>query len=419
MCYQKDSTMKQEKRTLRILQVLPSMVSGGVERGTLDLSQYLIEQGHKVWICSSGGPLVESLMQIGAQHILLPVNSKNPLTAWFNSRRLIQLQKTHHFDLLHVRSRAPAWSVFWARAQLNIPIISTFHGQYGHHSQLKRYYNQVMLKGDACIAVSVFIEQHIRDTYPDHHCTLRLIRRGIDLELFSDKLFSDKPFSNRQGLHDKIQTLRGRWHISAQQKVIILPGRLTRLKGHRVFLEALVKLKQQGKTESLHCLIVGDEPGKQSYRQELQGYIDSHQLSKLVQLTGICYDMPAMYALADIVISASTKPEAFGRTACEAQAMGCLVVATRHGGSLETIAPAQRQFMCEQGNSASMADAIGHALGLLETSQLDQLGQIIQEAQDYIEKHFSLLRMCRETEQLYLEYTDKPHPNPPPSQGKE
>jgi glycosyltransferase involved in cell wall biosynthesis/mitochondrial fission protein ELM1 len=382
---------------LRLLQILPAMVSGGVERGTLDLSRYLVSQGHEVWVCSSGGPLVAELTQAGVTHIQLPVNSKNPLRMWLNSRRLIQLQNRYRFDLIHVRSRAPAWSVFWAKKQMNTPIISTFHGQYGHHNRLKRFYNRVMLQSDVCIAVSEFIEQHIRTTYPSPPCKLSLIRRGIDLTQFSE----------RPDLNVKAQALREKWGINKDQIIIILPGRLTRLKGHQVFLEALSILQNQTATARLRCLIVGDEPGKDSYRKELEAFIETRQLSELVQLTGICYDMPALYSLAHIVVSASTKPEAFGRTACEAQAMGCLVVATRHGGSLETIAPQQRPFMCEQNNSASMADAIACALQMLEAHNENALLAIKQEARRYIEENFSLIRMCRETEQLYLEYTEQ------------
>lgn len=388
-----------QRRQLRILQILPSLVAGGVERGTLDLSRYLVSRGHEVWVCSSGGPLVAALEQTGAKHIQLPVNSKNPLIAWINSRRLIRLQKDHAFDVIHVRSRAPAWSVFWARKQLKIPVFSSFHGQYGHQNSLKRFYNSVMLKTDVCIAVSDFIKTHIQDCYPAYPCDLKLVRRGIDLETFA----------YHDSLLEKMKALKAQWKILDNQKLIILPGRLTRLKGHQVFLEALSLLKGHAiagiSPDNLRCLIVGDEPGKDDYRKQLEEYIVAEKLSDFVAFTGNCYDMPAMYALADIVISASTKPEAFGRTACEAQAMGCLVIATKHGGSLETIAPAMRQFMCEQGNSKAMADAIKKALEMLAPENDAHRQVITQEAKNYIREQFSLERMCRETEQLYLENT--------------
>lgn len=383
-------------QTLRILQILPSLVSGGVERGTVDLSSYLVAKGHEVWVCSSGGPMVSALEQSGARHILLPVNSKNPFIVWLNSRRLIRLQKQYHFDLIHVRSRAPAWSVLWARKQLNIPLFSSFHGQYGHNGKLKRFYNAVMLKTDVCIAVSDFIKAHIQICYPDYRCTLKLIRRGIDLNMFT----------YNETLNENMSRLKGQWQIRDKQTLIILPGRLTRLKGHLVFLEAIARLTGDHSLglspDNLRCLIVGDEPGKDEYRKQLQAYINTHQLGDFVAFTGNCYDMPAMYALADIVISASTKPEAFGRTACEAQAMNCLVVATEHGGSLETIAPVQRQFMCKQGSSESMAEAIQRALEMLQPENKARLEMISLEAKNYIHENFSLGRMCRETEQLYL-----------------
>ena len=292
------SMLKIDKK-LRILQVLPSLVSGGVERGTLDLCRYLIQQGHEAWVVSSGGPLVKTLEDLGAKHIELNVHSKNPFIIWKNSQTLRRLIEKHQFDLVHARSRAPAWSCYWASKKENIPFVTTFHGRYGHQNNLKRIYNSVMLKGDTCIAVSQFIESHIKTIYPDHHTKIKLIPRGIDLATFSSS----------QACKERAIALRQEWNIAKHDKVIILPGRLTRLKGHQTFLEAIAQLKE---LSSAHCLIVGDEPGKDHYQQELQAFIDKQNLAKIVKFTGNCFDMPAIYQLADIVISASIKPESFG-----------------------------------------------------------------------------------------------------------
>lgn len=381
-------------RKLKILQVLPSLVSGGVERGTLDLCRHLIEQGHEAWVMSSGGPLVKSLEEMGAKHIKLSVHSKNPIKIWNNSKTLFQLIKTHQFDLIHARSRAPAWSCYWASKKSNTPFVTTFHGQYGHQNKLKKIYNRVMLKGDACIAVSRFIETHIQTVYPDHPTVIKLIHRGIDLNTFSQS----------QESKDRALSLRKQWSIAEHYKVIILPGRLTRLKGHQTFLEAITQLKTN---DAVRCLIVGDEPGKDHYQKELQDFILEHKLSSKVQFTGNVYDMPAIYELADIVISASIKPESFGRTACEAQAMGCLVIATKHGGSLETISPLQQQFMCEVNNIESMAKAISHALSYCENDHQQERLNIEGHSRSYIEQNFSLNKMCGDTITLYHEIISK------------
>ncbi|MFT6904550.1 MAG: glycosyltransferase involved in cell wall biosynthesis [Oleiphilaceae bacterium] len=379
------SHLNQPKK-LRILQVLPSLFSGGVERSTLDLCRYLVDQGHEAWVVSAGGPLVEALEIAGAIHVTLPVHSKNPLTMWKNSFALIKLHQQQSFDIIHARSRAPAWSCYWASKKICIPFVTTFHGQYGHQNSFKKMYNGVMLKGDVCIAVSEFIASHITEIYPQHKTKIKLIREGIDLVSFSHNSPSVS-----------ISDLKAHWAIDNNHTVIILPGRLTRIKGHQIFLEALSQLKDA----SISCLIVGDETGKDHYQKELQEFIAAHQLSSIVKFTGNYYDMPAMYALADIVISASIKPESFGLIACEAQAMGCLVVATKHGGSLETIAPCQKQFMCEIKDSLTMAQAIKHAIDYCDINNQNLKQKIQIESREYIEQNFSLERMCQETLSLY------------------
>ena len=388
------TSIPNKNKTLRVLQVLPSLVSGGVERGTLDLCKHLIEEGHEAWVISSGGPLVKALKNLGANHIKLNVHSKNPFTIWKNSQTLFQLIQKYQFDLIHARSRAPAWSCYWASNKAKIPFVTTFHGQYGHQNSLKRIYNSIMLKGDTCIAVSQFIEAHIKTVYPQHHATIKLIHRGIDLATFSQS----------QATKRNALQLTEKWNIPTHAKVIILPGRLTRLKGHQTFLEAIVQLKE---LSSVHCLIVGDEPGKDHYQQELQAFIDAQDLTNKVQFTGNSYDMPAIYQLADIVISASIKPESFGRTACEAQAMGCLVIATNHGGSLETISPEQQQFMCEVKDSKSMASSITKALKYCDDQKQHDRAKITESSRSYIEENFSLNKMCSDTIALYQKLISK------------
>lgn len=369
-------------RQKTILQVLPSLVSGGVETGTLDLAQALVKQGYRSLVVSSGGPMVKALEQQGSKHIEFPVHSKNPILMWWNSRKLAKLIKTQKVDLIHARSRAPAWSALWASKQSNIPFVTTFHGVYGHHNALKRWYNSAMLRSQHVIAVSKFVQQHIEEVYPTFNTKTKLIFRGIDLDRFE---LEEAQLAAKQ--------LKTAWSVPEGKNIIMLPGRLTRIKGHQVLIEALAKLPHR----NFYCLFVGDEPGKDAYKQELEALIAEKGLQAHVKLTGNFDNMPAAYALADLVISASVKPESFGRTACEAQVMQRMVVATNHGGSQETISPPYKSLMCKPRDSSSMAAAIERALAY---SKDERTRQGI-EAAAFVKENFSLSQMCRDTIALY------------------
>lgn len=373
------------------MQVLPSLVSGGVEVGTLDIARALIKSECRSFVVSAGGPLVQQLESMGARHITLPVDSKNPWVMWKNSRLLKKLIETENIDLVHARSRAPAWSCFWATTSTKTPYVTTFHGTYGHHNTLKRWYNSVMLKSDRCIAVSNFIAQHIRSVYAEYLSNerpkLQVIHRGVDLDKFNPQNLSA----------ERTDKLCREWNIPPDHTVVMLPGRLTRWKGQSILIEALAQIKHN----KLICLMVGDNKGKDHYFEELQNLTLQHNQGNRVKFVGGCSDMPAAYALADIVVSASTDPEAFGRVACEAQAMGCLVVATKHGGSLETIAPVQQEFMCEIKDSASLATSITQTLSYCNEEKQQIRLDIERQSRLHITDNFSLDKMCANTIALY------------------
>ena len=375
------------------MQVLPSLVSGGVETGTIDIARALIAAGHRAIVVSAGGPMVAQLDEVGAIHITLSVHSKNPLVIWKNAQTLKQLIREEYIDVVHARSRAPAWSCYWATTSTKTPYVTTFHGTYGHHSKLKRWYNSVMLKSDMTIAVSNFIAKHISSIYSchlkqlKHENKIQVIHRGIDI----------KKFDPEKVAPERVLELRKRWNIPEDHLVIMLPGRITRWKGQTVLIEALAKLQQ----ENLTCLLVGDNKGKDHFVNELEALIQKHKLQNRVKLVGGCSDMPAAYRIADIVVSASTEPEAFGRVACEAQAMECLVIATQHGGSLETISPEQQHLMCEVADSESMAQSIRTALILCQEESSEIRLSISSASKHYIEQHFTLELMCRDTLSLY------------------
>ena len=382
---------RNKKSKLCVMQVLPALVSGGVERGTIDIATNLIKNGHQAIVVSSGGGLVEQLESVGAAHIKLPVQSKNPFIMWKNARSLIKLISEHKVNLVHARSRAPAWSCFWATNCTKTPFITTFHGTYSHQNRFKKWYNAIMLRGDKTIAVSNFIADHINKIYLNSDLNphlkytpdIQIIHRGIDTKKFNPEVIT----------HNQIQQLKQQWDIPDNKTIIMLPARVTQWKGHAVFIDAISRLS----SNDFVCLMVGDDQGKSAYREALDCAITTNNLKNKFKFVGVCNDMPAAYKLADIVVSASTDPEAFGRVACEAQAMDCLVVATSHGGSLETIAPSQQMLLCQPDNAISMTQAIKAALAIKPEQSID----IQIQSRKHIEENFSLNKMCSDTLALY------------------
>lgn len=373
---------------LCVMQVLPELVTGGVERGTIDIAQALISAGHQAIVVSNGGPLVKDLETMGALHISLPVHSKNPLVIWRNSYRLQKLVQRYKVDILHARSRAPAWSCFWASQMTSVPFVTTFHGTYGHHNSFKRWYNRVMCRGDLTIAVSEFIAEHISAVYQsstnkNSASPVRVIHRGIDMSLFH-------PFSCNA---NEVEQLKVQWRVPENKKLILLPGRLTRLKGQLSFIDAIASINR----DDVYCLIVGSDQGRTHYSDELRQRIQFHGLTEQIKLCGHCDNMTVAYSIADIVVSASNQPEAFGRVACEAQAMECLVVATQHGGAKETIAPTQQAWQCLPNNTESLAKALVLSMQALDSG----VEAITRESREYIQQNFALEKMSEQTLDVY------------------
>jgi glycosyltransferase involved in cell wall biosynthesis len=243
-----------------ILQVLPALETGGVELGTLDISRALCAAGHKSIVASAGDPLVKSLTKFGAMHITMPLKTKNPYALWENADQFRNLIREHNIDIVHARSRAPAWSSFWACWKEHIPFLTTFHGTYNFLMPGKKYYNSVMVRGDHVIAGSQFIANHIQEYYTSYlkdrsSDRIRTIYRGIDCQFFNPKTIQKK----------RLEKLSQAWNIPKERSLILMPARLTRWKGHAVLIKALERIK----TRNWHCLLVGSDQGRESYRQEL------------------------------------------------------------------------------------------------------------------------------------------------------
>ncbi|MCH8154428.1 MAG: glycosyltransferase family 4 protein [Proteobacteria bacterium] len=368
-----------------VLQILPRLVTGGAERGAVDIAVTLAEAGGTSLVASAGGPMEYELKRAGIAHVKLPLASKNPVVMYRNVARLVGLIEAHDVDIVHARSRAPAWSAAAAARRTGRHFVTTFHGAYEVGNALKRRYNAIMVKGERVIANSEFIARHIREAYKVDPARVRVIRRGVDLARFDPERASA----------ERVIQLANKWRLPDGVPVVMLPGRLTRWKGHRGLIEALTHLRDV----ELLCVIVGTDERRGAYRAELERLIARHGLGGRVFLPGHCDDMPAAYMLADVVVSASTRPEAFGRVVSEAQAMGCPVVASDHGGAREQVLGNRTAFLFPPGDAAALADMIREALAL-DAGARERLAA---EARAHVKANFDKTHMCAATLALYRE----------------
>ncbi len=376
----------QVARNATVLQVLPAMgTSGGVERGTVEIAHAIQQAGGRAIVVSAGGDRLHELQRVGAEHITLPVHSKNPLTMYNNIDRLCEIILRENVDIIHARSRAPAWSAWYASKRTKIPFVTTFHGKYGHSNPFKRFYNSIMTRGERVIAISAHIAGHMRRYYGVPTDRIRIIHRGVDLTKFD---------TSSVNAH-RVITLANSWRVTEGYPLIMLPGRLSRWKGQTVFIEAISKLG----THDIRCLVVGGDQGRLEYRKELEDLITRHDLGGVVRLVDDCRDMPAAYMLSDVVISASTDPEPFGRVAIEAQAMGRPIIATDHGGARETVLENVTGWLVPPGDSTALALAIKKAISLDENKR----AVLARKATDNIRENFSAETMCRKTLDVYDE----------------
>jgi glycosyltransferase involved in cell wall biosynthesis len=343
-----------EGRPPAVLQVIPALASGGAERGAVDVAAALVAAGWSAYVVSSGGPMEHQLRRAGARHLRLPLTSKNPLVIRRNAARLSDIIRQRRIDIVHARSRAPAWSAWAAARATGRHFVTTFHSAYDTDLPLKRWYNSVMARGERVIAISDFVGDYVARTYGVGADRLRVIPRGVDLAAFDPRRVGG----------EQVARLAQAWRVPEDCRVVMLPGRLTRWKGGLDFIAAIARLGRR----DLCCLLVGGEQ-RRGFRHELEAAIERFGVVGLFRIIDDCRDMPAAYALADVVVSASTEPEGFGRVVVEAQAMGRPVVATDHGGTRETIVPGVTGWLAAPGDPAALAAAIGEALALAPAEQ--------------------------------------------------
>ncbi len=338
-----------EGRPPAVLQVIPSLVTGGAERGTIDLAGALVSAGWVSYVASAGGPLERELTKVGAEHLELPLASKNPVVIRRNAAALADIIRRHRIDIVHARSRAPAWSAWMAAARTGRRFVTTFHNAYDINAPMKRWYNSVMARGERVIAISQFVAEHVASVYGVGPERLRTIPRGVDMRSFTPERVRG----------ERVAALAEQWRVPDGMAVVMLPGRLTRWKGGLDLIEAMALLRR----DDVFCLLVGTEQ-RSGFRRELEEAIERHGRVGRFRIAEDCRDMPAAYMLADVVVSASTDPEGFGRAIIEGQAMGRPVIATDHGGARETIVPGATGWLVPPRDTAAMATAIADALDM-------------------------------------------------------
>jgi glycosyltransferase involved in cell wall biosynthesis len=371
-----------------ILQILPELNSGGVERGTIDIARAIVEAEGKAIVVSAGGRLADSLKSIGAVHITLPVNTKNPLRIRKNSfilQEIIRQQKVH---LVHARSRAPAWSAYHAAMAENIPFITTFHGVYGMQGFGKKKYNRVMVKGQRVIAVSHYIAEHIAIHYGKEVATdaVRVIHRGVDLERFRPDAVA------KQKMTQLIQD----WHLEdVDAPIFLMPGRITRWKGQHVVLEALAALPHR----DFICLFAGDADKHPRYYRELHQQVNTLRLERNVRFVPATSHMAEAYALSDLVLCPSIQPEAFGRVPVESQAMGRPVITTNHGGAKETVLHGETGWLVPPSDAPALTRAIEEVLNMSDEERYS----LARRSRRHAEEYFSLQTMQNRTLDVYEE----------------
>jgi len=375
---------------IKVLQVIPKLGYGGAETGCYDIAHYLPENNCKSFIITSGGELTKFIDKEKVRLIKLPVHSKNPLLIFFNAIILVGIILFFNISIVHARSRAPAWSCFFATKLTRRKFVTTFHGTYNFSGKLKKFYNSIMVRSDLVIAGSNFIFSHIKENYSEF---LRLkkkflvIFRGINVDYFdsSTKLEVDE------------NKLLEKWGIKKEKKIILVPGRLTSWKGQEMCIEAINLVKIELGYEAFHVIILGSDQGRDLYKKKLLRLSEQYRLTNQIKFIDHCDDMALAYKVSDIVISPSIEPEAFGRVAVEAQSMEKLIIASNIGGSNETIINEKTGFLFEAGNADSLSKKIISAITMDEMS-LKLMGK---EGRKNVIKKFNVEKMCFST---YSEY---------------
>lgn len=366
-----------------VMQIVPALISGGVEQGTVDLNAGLVKAGMTAIVVSNGGPRVYEITRAGGRHIELPVHSKNPLTMWLTSRKLRALIREHKVDVVHAASRAPAWVARRAVEGTDAAFVTSCHAAHKIGNRFKRAYNAAIASGSRVMAVSQFLAGYLRKNYDVSENKISVIYRGLSLERYHPTTVSA----------ERMIAIARHCRVPDGVAVVMLPGRLTRGKGHIVLLEALASLKRP----DVLCLFVGSDAGQQNYRRELEKEVARLGLESQCRIVTDCPDLPAAYMLATVVTCPSLVPEGFGRIAIEAQAMGRPVIAARNGGLAETLIDGETGWLVPPGDASALARALDAALQM----PAEERAQLATRAMAHVANTFTNTRMCQLTFDVY------------------
>ena len=375
---------------LKVLQVIPKLGYGGAETGCFDIAHYLFENNCSSFLITNGGPLTKFINKKKVKYIRLPVNSKNPIIMLLNTILISVIIIFYNIDIIHARSRAPAWSCFLASKITRKKFVTTFHGTYNFKSKIKKFYNSIMLRSDLIIAGSNFIFSHIKENYKEYLNNSKkflVIFRGINIDYFdaSTTLTEDE---------DK---LFKSWNLEVEKKTILLPGRITEWKGHEMFIEAMNKINIQLGHKSFKAVILGSDQGRDLYKKKLIRLVEQYRMNDQIKFVDHCENMPLAYKISDLIVSTSIEPEAFGRIAVEAQSMEKPIIASNLGGSKETIVNNKTGILFDAGDSDDLSKKIIEFFNF-DKSTIEQMGK---EGRKNVSTKFNVEKMCFST---YSEY---------------
>ena len=375
---------------IKVLQVIPKLGYGGAETGCYDLAHYLVEKDCSSFIATSGGQLLKFVKKEKVKVFRLPVHSKNLLLIIFNTIILSLLILVNKINIVHARSRAPAWSCYLACLITRRNFVTTFHGTYNFNNKIKKFYNSVMLRSKLTIAGSNFIFNHISESYSEYLSgkkKLRVIFRGINIDFYNKKNISIL----------KQENLKREWELFPNRFTILMPGRLTNWKGQEKFIEALNILVEDYNNSKFQAIILGSDQGRTVYKKKLVNLIQRYRLNKKIKFVDHCKEMPLAYSIADSVVSSSIEPEAFGRVSVEAQAMEKPIIASNLGGSKETILNKKSGFLYKHDDPRELANILNTVIEL----EQDALNSIGNEGRKNVIKKFDVEAMCDSTLREY------------------
>jgi glycosyltransferase involved in cell wall biosynthesis len=371
-----------------IMQVVPALDSGGVEQGVIDINAAIVAAGGHSIVVSSGGARVHEITKAGGTHIEMPVHSKNPLVMAANVARLRKIIREQNADIVHACSRAPAWSARKAVKGTAARYVTSCHSAHKLGGRIKQFYNSAIAGGERVIAVSHFLADYLEQNYKIDPNIVRVVHRGVAIERFHPNSVTP----------ERLVSISRHMRIPDGVSVVLLPARLSRIKGHMFLLDALEQLQRK----DIFCLFVGSDTGNESYRKELEEYIEGKNMGGSVRIVTDCPDMPAAYMIATVVAVPSLVPEGFGRVPIEAQAMGRPVIATDHGGARETILRDETGWLVPPGDAGALAMALDEAIAL----DLRGRAMLATRAMAHVAAHFTNEKMCHGTLDVYAELLD-------------